>query len=503
MRQVWVGIVAALALAGGCSKSGGGDAAKVAAEARNISPQALEARAKAATDLEYPLYRRLMTVSGMDAELGGTMQGEMALQTLMAQWRDQGRGQREQVARLIRVENAPNYYGELGLTGSASIANLVAQLGGQLIGGSPAPEGEPLPKGIDVKMTNGRVEASTTTEGTTDGVTGRITTKVSYDQCPDANGQVSVTFTSDSSLGAGDAGANLKVTVKGKIHYGDDGRLGNDWNAETHIEHAAFGARSGTFVDATFADGKTTVNNKSSQATDADIKAVEAQRDAAEIMAMSVLANAERAVQSGACVKLEPTSAPGKRTGAKPRTNFVLDARPRSVIDGAAVGGTVVATLSGDGALDRAGAQVPADAQYKYVGPDTDGAGTITFEARSKRGVGKAMLKFDAKSRAYSAAGGAGAFYGTGEICDFAETFQITGSGVVVTFTPSSESGGSYSYTGNMGGVGVYGNGTYSVSVTEAGGKMTATGPGTVVTPMGRRSATDTEHYTLTPRPPC
>lgn len=504
MRGVWVGVVAALALVAGCSGRGGGDAEAIVAAARDQSPQAVEARSKAATDLEYPLYRSLMAASGLDAELGGATQGELALQALMAQWRDQGRGQREQVARLIRIANAPNYYGELGLSGSGAIANLVGQLGGALIGGPVTSEGGEVPKGLEVSMNDGRVESVATTEGTTDGVTGKITTRIGYDQCPAADGKVTITFTSESSMGAGDAGANLKITVKGAMLYGDDGRLGDDWTAETHVEHASFGAKTGTFVDASFTDGKTTINNRSSQVTDADLKAVEAQRRTAEIMAIGVLVNAGRAVEAGACVKLDATSAPAKRTGAKPRTSFSLDAKPRSVIDGGATGGSVVATLTGDGKLDPASSKVPADATFKYVGPDTDGEGAIAFEARSKRGVGRATLKFDARSRAYSAAGGAGSFHGTGDICDLAETFTISGSGVVVTFSPSSGTGGSYSYKGNMGGVGVYGDGTYNVLLsTDGSGKITATGPGTVVTPMGRASRTDSEHYTLTPRPPC
>ena len=39
-----------------------------------------------------------------------------------------------------------------------------------------------------------------------------------------------------------------------------------------------------------------------------------------------------------------------------------------------------------------------------------------------------------------------------------------------MTFTPGNDEGGSYTYQGNMGGVGVYGNGTYSVSADENGG---------------------------------
>ena len=72
-----------------------------------------------------------------------------------------------------------------------------------------------------------------------------------------------------------------------------------------------------------------------------------------------------------------------------------------------------------------------------------------------------------------------------------------------MTFSPSSEQGGSYNYSGNMSGFGVYGSGTYTVSVTDRGGSLTGSGPGCVKTPIGTRCAGDTEKYTLTPAEPC
>jgi len=102
----------------------------------------------------------------------------------------------------------------------------------------------------------------------------------------------------------------------------------------------------------------------------------------------------------------------------------------------------------------------------------------------------------------YDAAGGADDFHGTGTICSLAKPFTISGSGVTVNFTPTSITGGSYKYSGSMGIVRVYGHGTYKVSADEQGGTITATGPGTVVTPLGSSSATDSETYTLTRRTP-
>ena len=195
-----------------------------------------------------------------------------------------------------------------------------------------------------------------------------------------------------------------------------------------------------------------------------------------------------------------------KRNGVKPSTSFAILAAPRSKIDGMPTKGSVKADLTGDGKLDPAGTKVPADAKFTYVAPDAkDKKGSIAFEARSKRGIGKATLVVDTINRAYSAVGGSanGQLRGSGSICSLSAPFVLTGSGVTQNFTPSSETGGSYSYSGAIAGIRVYGKGTYTVNADENGGTLTATGPGSVVTPMGVYTDSDTETYKLTPISEC
>jgi len=180
-------------------------------------------------------------------------------------------------------------------------------------------------------------------------------------------------------------------------------------------------------------------------------------------------------------------------------------ARPRARSDGAPARGTVTATLNGGNALLPAGGKVPADAKYSYAGPEKkDQTASIDFEARSRRGVARATLEFDTRAhRSYHAEGGLQEFHGTGTICDLAKPFTISGGGNTVTFAPSSDSGGSYTYQGQMSGIGVYGNGTYNASADEGGGSITASGNGCVKTPMGTHCADGTERYTLTPIETC
>ena len=68
-------------------------------------------------------------------------------------------------------------------------------------------------------------------------------------------------------------------------------------------------------------------------------------------------------------------------------------------------GGTVTATLNGGASLQPASGKVPADARYQYAGPaQKKEKATIDFEARSKRGVGKATLEFDTRQPAIGVA---------------------------------------------------------------------------------------------------
>jgi hypothetical protein len=206
--------------------------------------------------------------------------------------------------------------------------------------------------------------------------------------------------------------------------------------------------------------------------------------------------------EGGRCVDLQVSSAPSKRKGIQPGTQFDIEAKPRARSDGAQAGGNVTAALTGGSSLQPASGKVQADGKYAYVGPEEkEKTASIAFEARSKRGVGRATLEFDTRlGRAYQMEGGADEFHGTGTVCNLAEQFFVEGSGVTVRFEPSSEQGGRYSYSGTMSGFAVYGHGTYTVKMHEdVAVSITATGPGSVKTPMGVQTRTGTEEYRLTP----
>ncbi len=473
--------------------------------------------------LEYPAYRALMKFSGLDAALGGEAQADAALRALFALYERKVRSFESDLPKMLKMADTGAGIGYSGfgaslMTGMMQGDAAVAMWEQAQRDGKPDGEFSQAGNGSSIETQWSGSHSSSTSEfegKLPGGLAGKIRTKVEIDTCPDANGRIKVKFVSDSQLRSSanpGAGGTVKVTADLAMYVGDDAELiDGQMDSDVHVEQSAFGDGKGSFVDVTSTLSTTRgvtgtkVNRRSQAATDADVQAAEGVAKIGMMAAMRAVQSAKQAWQSGACVTLEATSNPAKRKGIKPNITFAIDAKPRAKSDGLPTGGSVTATLSGPSSLQPASGKVPADAKYQYAGPaKKDESASIAFESRSKRGVGKATLEFDTKAvRAYTAAGGLDDFHGTGTICDLSKPFTISGGGNTVTFTPSSEQGGSYSYQGNMGGIGVYGKGTYTASADENGGKITGSGNGCVKTPMGTRCNSGTERYTLTPTEPC
>lgn len=516
-KRLTIALMLALA---GCSGGGNAGTTQLIAEAEALRPELVEAKANELSQTDFAVFRRLMAVGGLDDELGGAPRGEAALRGLMVKYRQSLLGAKANEPRLIKASGGGDAPGFLGIGASMFAGMLVTTAAIKVAGDGGQDSGKIGSDGKDGSFSGefdqSHVSTESTFKGEMDGMTGRITTKVTLETCPKPDGALNLEFLSDSSLTktGGTAGANIKVTVKVNWPVNDDAEFGKDIAIETHIEQSTFGGAkgsNGSFVDFTqslssLPGGKNgeSVNRTSSKATKDDVAIAKAAAQLAQLAAMATMYQAKEAFQSGRCVKLVPTSDPSKRSGVKPSTSFALLAPPRSKIDGTPTGGTVKAELSGAGSLDPAGTKVPADAKFTYVAPgEKNKKGTVSFEARSKRGVGKATLDFDTNNRAYLADGGADAYHGTGQICDLSQPFEISGSGVTNKFTPSSPTAGSYSYSGSIAGFAVWGSGTYTVKADESGGTLIAKGPGSVKTPMGVKSNTGAEIYKLTPLESC
>jgi hypothetical protein len=355
------------------------------------------------------------------------------------------------------------------------------------------------------------------------GLNGKVKMKIKMDACPDVNGKVTVDIEVDSQMSvSGKPGTGGHVQTKFRyeryldddahlIDTGDGGasnlrvRMGGMENFESQSVDLTVGHERGgePIWEHHDEQGFSIFRPEEADRTRELLRATELlQTLMAEVMLRGGLGSGGSPWESGRCIDLKATSSPAKRKGIRPSTAFDLEAMPRAKDGGATVGGTVTATLNGGASLQPASGKVKADAKYGYTGPEKkDEAANVAFESRSKRGVGRATLEFDTKTlRAYHMEGGAGDFHGMGQVCDLEKSFVVEGGGNTVRFEPGSRDGGKYTYSGSMSGFGVHGYGTYQVKYADdVAVSITATGPGTVETPIGPQSAVDTEQYTLTP----
>ncbi len=488
--------------------------------------------------LDYWLHYKVMQATGIEKELGGEAQAVAALQGLGDTYERKLRGAEADLPKMIRSA----FTGEgmsSGFTGMGMGGFLGLMTGGTLSSAVRSMSDERLAElvkdgpikfdGKDGKAEfhfgkDGSLDQSMEFEVNERGLNGKVKLKVKMDACPDPEGKVVITLDVDSQMSASGkpgTGGYVRSQFKYERYLNDDAHLidSDDGGASNlRIQMGGFENYQGQSVDITTGHergGKPIFAHHEEKGFSIfrpdEVERTKELLRGAEFLQTLIAEVMLRGMGSGApweggrCIDLKVTSSPGKRKGSKPNTAFDLEAIPRSKDDGAPAGGTVTATLSGGASLQPASGKVPADAKYGYAGPDKKNeSANIAFKSRSKRGVGKATLEFDTKTaRAYRAKGGLDDFHGTGTICDLSQPFTISGGGNTVTFSPSSEQGGSYSYQGNMGGIGVYGSGTYSASADENGGKITASGNGCVKTPMGTHCNGGTERYTLTPLESC
>ncbi|MBH0182699.1 MAG: hypothetical protein HP490_13760 [Nitrospira sp.] len=329
--------------------------------------------------------------------------------------------------------------------------------------------------------------------------------------CPDANGQLSFTIKYSGNGSAGKEGAvSYDHNVEAKIiaTVDDNANLANADIQLTQATRSTDGGKAiyvetsakARAIDANYARWQyddTQLVRESSQvsAADRDRLATKGLVQAAQL-ATGALAGAEMQWQSGLCIKINATS-PG--TVKLKATSKI----PVSVIhrrEGSAVPAKVTVELTGGQSVSPSVIpKAPGDVTHMAV-EEPSKTMTIKLTAVSKRGKAKEELKISTAGNVFKIEGGADEFHGTGIVCDFTKPFKISGSGVNVTFTPSSEKGGTYTYKGNMSGFPVSGEGTYTVAYDgDTPVHMTGRGPGSVQTPVGTTSGGGTEEYTVTP----
>jgi hypothetical protein len=365
--------------------------------------------------------------------------------------------------------------------------------------------------------TTDKVQLDDSTSTTTGLLTAKTRTHLDIAPCPGKDGKFRTNATVSSSImttdGSRGSTMDYDFTLDGEVN--DDAELANSEGHVTSISKLIGGppgatvtmnvTRNRSGLSAVAVRGAPTVSSIFAP-EDLLLRAAELTHVLEDVVNRAMLKAAESGWKSGRCVSLDPTTQPAKRSGLSPAETVVINAQPKSRVDGWPVGGTIKATLSGEAGVDPADTKVPSVARFTYTAPSQkDKDGTVSLEARSKRGMAKADVSFDTKSSGYEASGGLNDFHGTGTICDITKPFTISGDGVTESYTPTSDTGGIYSYTGAIPGLGwpVSGKGTYTVKVEDKGGTITAKGNHHVKSPMGTSTAKGTETFTLTPTDKC
>jgi hypothetical protein len=446
--------------------------------------------------LDNVLERQLWTESGLEAALGGTAAADTAFaahgQALTGKTRAIGDKPVVMVPAVYVTGLSGPSIGE-GLFGGMLLVSLGAD--GVVSASNDFKDGEraaaDLSKEVKVSGTREHVDLDMDATQESDGVTTKLVVKVGVSPCPDANGHFEASAKVDISAtktgGSTGQRGTLDVTITGQAD--DDAKLASS-DAEYRVQWADFANSKGSFVDVSGAIGDTKVRSatldRSGGTPNGDLSksAVILSTLYTALVKISVAQAAEKGWQSGRCVMLKPTAAPGPK-GMKPGAASTINAAPRSRIDGGPVGGSVKATLTAGGAAVKPdGSKVNADATFTYTAPNApDQRGTVSLEARSRRGVAKANIDFDTKRGAYVASGGTQVKV-SGTVTDRTAPFALQGKGkgftVVYSYSPTSSTDGTYTYAGSGGGVTMQGSGTYRITGSDPVLTLKQTGEGCV-----------------------
>lgn len=425
------------------------------------------------------------------------------------------RGQRSLFDLIIPVAQAAEAgFGELQT--AAIGTNFTRFAGGGLRNGPPNQEvsrteypGKNGPQASLVVTTdgNGVAEATLETKADLPPFLMEANSKVSIKTtslCPDANGKVSLTIKQQQGGHAGAGGAiSYSKTLEAQVDItvNDEAEIAST-DIQTHYSQQGSGGggkstaiegRSGWHAgDASSGAVQSTSHNPIA----GDSTAIEKGATDSLVLGQTAAQAAQSHWQSGACIRINAKSPGGVRRAA--RTQIPVSVVHR--LAGGEISAKVTAQLTGGESLEPTKiARTPGT--LTHTAPDEKRAEmSIALTAVSRRGKAQETLNLSINEDQYDIEGGADEFHGTGLICDLSQPFEVEGSGVSMKFTPSSASGGSYSYTGTMSGFAVNGNGTYTVATDgEVATSITATGPGSVKTPLGVVTKNGTEQYTLTP----
>lgn len=392
------------------------------------------------------------------------------------------------------------------LFGAAMVASLGAEAAANLVDGVHTGSGTTA-EGVAISATKDTGTMSLEITKTIDGVEVTIGTTVKVAPCPDASGTARAEGTMSASASKGGVGHRLSYSAQVEIQVGDDAEVASTTETFSAEQGDVAGGEEQYVAVSIGSDGTSEITQERGDLpADYAQKAVNGAQVMARLLGYRLVAAAEKTWKSGRCVKLEPTTSDGPG-GVRPGASVTITAAPRSAIDGRPVGGTVTAQLTdGAASVDPSNTELPADATFTYLAPpEPEQTGTVSLEARSRRGLAKATVRFDTYPLSFVAEGGGGDFRGQGRICDLREPFTISGTGLTLSFTPTDRNGGSYTISGTAGGVTWSGGGQYRVRLNASAnaGKLRTRGVNTISTPRGTYSDTAVAAFDLRAVRPC
>ena len=332
----------------------------------------------------------------------------------------------------------------------------------------------------------------------------RSKTESVINPCPDPEGKVHAEGTSTLFVSAPDGrGVAQEVTVKDDIEVNDDAKMASS-NYTFEVGYSTVTATGATkaVTVSSGPDGYQVDNTVGKGGSLAD-EAIKTGVFLGAWISDALEKAAARGWSDGRCITLNLSYSDGPK-GLDPDTKVTVTASPVAKSDGRPAGGTVTATLKGNRSISPDGEKVKADATFTYTAPhEKDDSGTVHFEARSKRGVGLADVRFDTnRNKAFLIEGGGGDLSFSGQTCDISNPFSISGTGLTLSFTPKGLTAGSYTISGFAGAT-WSGGGSYDITLKDKGGSMTTSGRHTVTSPAGKFTKAGKMTFTLTPVKKC
>lgn len=447
-----------------------------------FDPAQLEAALAEAAALDREVEFLIAEWSGLQEELGGADAMTAAIEARDAAFPTVaellGLGGPQGLRRAPAHSSTEDGVG-MGLFGGLMIVGLGSE--GIVTGTNDGKTGTRDSDGAVLKASKDSVElvVDKTFEG--NGLTTNLRSHVKVFPCPDVNGEFTVNAKVDvTSKATGTSRGQqsaLEVVVTGQLD--DDARL---VASSMGFRMKRDGLGLGSYVDYTYrrsVDGTGTArlndfNWLTTMPSHIDDTAALGGLFAAIIEHFLVKAAAQ-GYESGRCVRLDVSAAPGPG-GLEPGSTATVTAKPRSKMDGSPTGGTVKASLTaGAKAVDPSGTPLPADAEFTYSAPDeADQSGTVALEARSKRGVGKAEITLDTKGVKYVAGGGGSEITFSGDVASITAPFTvgiefIGGSGTFDFIPAAGGDSGTVNILGSGGGASLTGGGTYTATKNDDG----------------------------------